>query len=104
MTKQTGVPENDKNEVYKLQLYVTGATPNSSRAIANIKDICEMHLKGKYELEIIDVYQQPLSAQHEQIVALPLLVKKSPLPERKLIGDMSDTEKVLKGLGIAGTK
>jgi circadian clock protein KaiB len=104
MTEQTGVPENNTNEVYKLQLYVTGATPNSSRAIANIKDICEMHLKGKYELEIIDVYQQPLTAQHEQIVALPLLVKKSPLPERKLIGDMSDTEKVLKGLNIGATK
>jgi len=90
--------------VYKLQLYVTGATPNSSRAIANLKHICEMHLKGKYELEIIDVYQQPLAAQNEQIVALPLLVKKSPLPERRLIGDMSDTEKVLRGLNIGGAE
>jgi len=104
MTEQTKVPENNTNGVYKLQLYVTGATPNSSRAIANLKHICEMHLKGKYELEIIDVYQQPLAAQNEQIVALPLLVKKSPLPERRLIGDMSDTEKVLRGLNIGGAE
>lgn len=104
MTEQTGVPENNNNGVYRLQLYVTGATPNSSRAIANLKDICERHLKGKYELEIIDVYQQPLLAKDEQIVALPLLVKRSPLPERKLIGDMSDTQRVLRGLNIADTE
>ena len=98
MTKQQKVPDNG---VYKLQLYVTGATPNSSRAIANLKDICETYLKEKYELEIIDVYQQPLMAKKEQIVALPLLIKRTPLPERRLIGDMSDRQKVLKGLGIA---
>lgn len=85
---------------YVLRLFITGASPNSARAIANIKDICEAHLSGRYSLEIIDVYQQPLLAKAEQIVALPMLVKKAPLPERKLIGDMSDTGKVLKGLGL----
>jgi circadian clock protein KaiB len=98
MTKQKKAPDNG---VYKLQLYVTGATPNSSRAIANLMDICETYLKENYELEIIDVYQQPLMAKKEQIVALPLLIKRTPLPERRLIGDMSDRQKVLKGLGIA---
>ncbi len=85
---------------YVLRLFVTGATPNSSRAISNLKDICETYLKGNYELEIIDVYQQPLMAASEQIIALPLLIKKSPYPERKLIGDMSDTQKVLRGLSL----
>ena len=85
---------------YVLRLFVTGATPNSSRAIANLKEICEQHLKGRYELQVVDVYQQPTIAKKEQIVALPLLIKKSPLPERRMIGDLSDTEKVLKGLEI----
>jgi circadian clock protein KaiB len=70
------------------------------RAIKNLRDICEEHLKGRYSLEIIDVYQQGLLAKEEQIIALPLLIKKSPGPERRLIGDMSDKAKVLKGLGL----
>jgi circadian clock protein KaiB len=85
---------------YVLRLFITGATPNSVRAITNIKQICEEHLEGRYSLEIIDVYQQVAIAEQEQLVALPLLIKKSPLPERRLIGDLSDTEKVLKGLGL----
>ena len=89
---------------YHLRLYITGATPNSSRAISNLKAICETHLKGRYNLEIIDVYQQPLMAQSEQIIALPLLIKKSPSPERRLIGDMSDTKKVLRGLNLSAEK
>jgi circadian clock protein KaiB len=89
-----------KNIIYKLRLFVTGASPNSLRAITNTKDICETYLKEKYDLEIIDVYQQPLIAQSEQLIALPMLIKKLPLPERRLIGDMSDTDKVLKGLGL----
>jgi circadian clock protein KaiB len=103
MTEQRGViDEGDCNEdLYKLRLYVTGASPNSSRAISNLKDICEKHLKGKYELEIIDVYQQPLMAESEQIIALPLLIKKFPSPERRMIGDLSDTGKVLRGLSLA---
>jgi circadian clock protein KaiB len=85
---------------YVLQLFITGATPNSLRAVANIKHICEEHLRGRYSLEIIDVYQQGALAIKEQIIALPLLIKKEPLPERRMIGDLSETEKVLKGLGL----
>jgi circadian clock protein KaiB len=102
MTAQQKVPANDipDEDVYLLRLFVTGASPNSLRAIANLKEICETYLKGNYEMEIIDVYQQPLIAEREQIIALPLLIKKSPSPERRLIGDMSDTDKVLRGLGL----
>ena len=85
---------------YVLRLFITGATPNSLRAVANIKQVCEAHIKGRYSLEIVDVYQQQTIAEEEQLIALPLLVKKLPLPERRLIGDLSNTEKVLKGLGI----
>jgi len=95
---------NDLNEEYILRLFVTGASPNSSRAITNLKEICETHLKGNYKLEIVDVYQQPLIAENEQIIALPLLIKKSPSPERRLIGDMSDIEKVLRGLNLSDTR
>lgn len=89
-----------ENTIYKLRLFVTGASPNSLRAIINTRDFCEKYLKGKYNLEIIDVYQQPLVAQNEQVIALPMLIKIFPLPQRRLIGDMSDTNKVLKGLGL----
>lgn len=88
---------------YVLRLFITGATPNSIRAVSNIRQFCEEHLKGKYSLEIIDVYQQGDIAQKEQLVALPLLIKKYPLPEKRLIGDLSDTQKVLKGLGLIPT-
>lgn len=86
--------------IYELKLFVAGASPNSLRAVAHAKDFCEKNLKGRYDLEIIDVYQQPLIAQKEQLVALPMLIKKFPIPERKLIGDMSDMNKVFKGLGL----
>src|SRR5436309_2979534 len=85
---------------YVLKLFITGASPNSVRAITNIKQICEKHLKGKYSLEIIDVYQQQEIAEKEQLIALPLLIKKQPMPEKRIIGDLSDSEKVLKGLGL----
>ncbi|MCX6216179.1 circadian clock KaiB family protein [Spirosoma sp.] len=85
---------------YVLQLFVTGISLNSVRAIANIKQICEQYLPGKYSLEIIDVHQQKMLAEREQLIALPLLIKRLPLPERRLIGDLSDTKKVLSGLGI----
>lgn len=85
---------------YMLRLYVTGATPNSLRAITNIKNICEAHLQGKYLLEIIDVYQEREKAAQEQIVALPMLIKLRPTPQRKLIGDLSNTRKVLDALSI----
>jgi circadian clock protein KaiB len=85
---------------FVLRLFITGVTPNSTRAVTNIKQICESYLKDNYSLEIIDVYQQKDIAQREQLVALPLLIRKFPLPERRLIGDLSNTEKVLKALGL----
>ncbi len=87
-------------ERYVLRLYVTGLTPKSTNAIQNIKKICEENLKGRYELEVIDVYQQPEFAKKEQIIAAPTLIKKLPLPLRRIIGDMSDKEKVLIGLDL----
>jgi len=88
-------------ELYLLTLYVTGATPQSTAAILNIKKVCEERLEGRYELEVIDIYQQPKLAQSEQIIAAPTLVKKLPLPVRKLIGNMSDVKRVLIGLGLS---
>jgi len=85
---------------YVLRLYVTGTTPQSVRAIANIKKLCEMHLKGRYELDVVDLYQQPQLARGEQIIAVPTLIKKLPLPERRIIGDMSRSERVLAGLNL----
>jgi circadian clock protein KaiB len=85
---------------YVLRLFVTGASSNSLRAISNLKQICETYIKGKYSLEIIDVYQQRSIAESEQIIALPLLIKTLPLPKKRLIGDMSDKAKVLLGLGL----
>lgn len=85
---------------YILRLFITGATPNSIRAITNIKQICEDYLQGKYSLEVIDVYQQQIIAEKEQLIALPLLIKMKPVPERRMIGDLSDTQKVLNGLGL----
>ena len=90
-----------ETEVYILRLFITGATPNSVRALTNIKQICETYLNGRYSLEIIDVYQQSDLAEKEQLIALPLLVKKHPVPEKRLIGDLSDTPKVLRLLGIS---
>jgi circadian clock protein KaiB len=87
-------------EKYMLRLYITGMTPNSMRAVENIKNICEQHLKGRYELEVIDVFQQPTLAEGEQIIAIPTLIKQLPHPLRRLIGDMSNTEKVLLGLDL----
>ena len=85
---------------YVLCLYVAGMTPNSARAISNLKKICEEHLAGQYDLNVIDVYHKPTLAKGEQIIAAPTLIKKLPLPMRKLIGDMSDKGKVLIGLDI----
>lgn len=85
---------------YVLRLYVSGITPNSRKAVENVKKICEEHLKGKYELEIIDIYQQPIFAKEGQIVAAPTLVKELPPPLRKFIGDMSQTERILLGLDL----
>ena len=89
---------------YVLKLYITGMTPRSQQAIANIKKICEEHLAGRYELQIIDVYQQPVLARGEQIIAAPTLIKKLPEPLRRFIGDMSNTERILLGLDLRPKK
>jgi circadian clock protein KaiB len=87
-------------EKHVLQLYVTGMTPKSTEAIAKVKNLCENYLKGRYELEVIDIYQQPRLAQQEQIIATPTLIKKLPQPLRKIIGDMSDTESFLVSINL----
>jgi circadian clock protein KaiB len=91
--------ETDKGN-YVLRLYVSGMTPNSLRAVENVRKICAEHLEGHYQLEIIDIYQQPIFAKEGQIVATPTLVKELPEPLRKFIGDMSQTERILLGLDI----
>ena len=93
-------PEGAAGEKYILRLFVTGILPNSVRAIKNINEICEEYLKCRYELEIIDIYQQPSLALAEDIIAIPVLIKKFPLPEARLIGDLSNIEMVLKGLHL----
>lgn len=85
---------------YVLRLYVTGATPASTRAIANLKAFCEGRLKGRYDLEVIDIFQRPALAAGDQIVAAPTLVKRLPLPLRKFVGDLSDLEGRLFGLDL----
>jgi circadian clock protein KaiB len=89
-----------KDKKYVLRLYVAGATPRSTEAIVNIKKICEEYLKGRYELEVIDIYQQPVLAKGEQIIAAPTLVKKLPLPLRRFIGSMYDVDRILVGLDL----
>ncbi|MEE9913689.1 MAG: circadian clock KaiB family protein [Deltaproteobacteria bacterium] len=88
------------NAKYVLRLYVTGMTPKSTRAITNVRTLCEKYLEGLYELKVIDIDQQPKLAAGEQIIATPTLIKQLPLPFRKLIGDMSDTEKFLVGIDL----
>jgi len=97
-------PKKPRGKKYILRLYVTGMTTRSRRAIQNIKKICEEHLVGQYDLEVIDIYRQPYLAEGEQIIAAPTLIKKLPLPIRKFIGDMSATEKILLGLDLRPKK
>jgi circadian clock protein KaiB len=85
---------------YVLRLYVSGSTLKSARAVENIKRICEQHLKNRYDLKVIDIYQQPNLARDEQIVAVPTLIKRLPPPMRRLVGDLSDLKKVLFGLDL----
>src|SRR2546421_72277 len=87
-------------ERYVLRLYVTGMTPRSARAVKNLQAICDEFLAGRYELEVIDIYQQPVLTRGEQIIAAPTLIKKLPLPTRRIIGDMSNRERVLLGLDL----
>jgi circadian clock protein KaiB len=93
-----------KQKHYVLRLFVAGVSPKSTRAINNIKKLCDEYLEGQYELEIIDIYQQPIIAKDGQILAAPTLVKELPLPLRKFIGDMSDTGKLIVGLDLKSKK
>lgn len=90
----------EKEEFFELRLYVAGQTQKSLTALANLKKYCEEHLQGKYKIEIVDLLKHPQLAEGDQIVAIPTLVKKVPLPVRKIIGDLSNKEKVLVGLDI----
>jgi circadian clock protein KaiB len=94
------VIKGSKEKKYVLRLYVAGATLRSTEAILNIKKVCEEHLKGRYELEVIDIYQQPVLAKGEQIIAAPTLVKKLPPPLRRFIGSMADVDRILVGLDL----
>lgn len=85
---------------YVMRLYVTGMTPKSTLAIGNVRKLCEKHLADRYELKVIDIYQQPELAKEEQIIAIPTLIKELPLPRRRLIGDMSDTGRFLVGIDL----
>ena len=85
---------------YRLRLVIAGSTVRSQRAIENLRRICDEHLSGKIDLEVIDIYQQPELAGHYQVIAAPTLVKLLPLPIRRIIGDLSETERVLRGLEV----
>jgi len=89
-----------RRERYILRLYITGLTARSSRAVDNLRAICDEYLDGRYDLEVIDIYQQPALTKGEQIIAAPTLIKKLPLPMRRIIGDMSNREGVLLGLDL----
>jgi circadian clock protein KaiB len=97
---QEGSSRNDDKISYRLRLFITGASPNSTRAVDNLIAFCEQNLQGNYTLEVIDVYQQPDIAETEQIIALPLLIKKGPENTRRLIGDMSNTQKLYQYFNI----
>jgi circadian clock protein KaiB len=105
MSTQTAKPsESNSNgrsgKIWQLRLYVAGQTPKSLAAFSNLKQICEDHLKGQYRIEVIDLIERPLLSRGDQIVAIPTLVRKLPVPMRKIIGDLSDTERVLVGLDL----
>lgn len=98
-SKSGKAPENDKDK-WILRLYVAGQTPKCTAAFNNLQKICENQLMGKYRIEVIDLLENPQLSREHQILAIPTLVRKLPVPVRKIIGDLSDTEKVLVGLDI----
>jgi circadian clock protein KaiB len=99
-----GKPPKKTEERWELRLYVAGNTPKSTAALANLKKYCQLHLEGRYVLEVIDLLKQPQLAAGDQILAIPTLVRKVPVPIRKIIGDLSNEEKVLVGLNIKPVK
>ncbi len=92
--------QDQQEEKFVLRLYIVGNTTKSAQAIQNLKEFCEQELKGRYQLEVIDIHQKPGEARSEQIVATPTLIKTLPLPIRRIIGDLSKRDKVLVGLGV----
>jgi circadian clock protein KaiB len=101
--KVNGKSAVDAQPALKLRLYVAGQTPKSMAALSNLKRICTQHLDGKYELEVIDLIKNPQLAQGDQILAIPTLVRNLPVPIRKIIGDLSNVDRVLVGLDLRGT-
>jgi circadian clock protein KaiB len=97
---RTATPVNDNAERWNLRLYVAGQTPRSLSAVANLKRFCEAHLAGRYSIEIVDLVENPRLARGDQIVAIPTLVRKLPSPMRKIIGDLSNTDRVFVGLDL----
>jgi circadian clock protein KaiB len=97
---QAGKPDRRKPEVWNLRLYVAGQSPNSVRAFANLKAMCEEHLKGRYQIELIDLRKNPQLARGDQIVAIPTVVRRLPPPLRTLIGDMSNSIQLLVGIDL----
>jgi circadian clock protein KaiB len=102
--QQKAKPARAKVEVWNLRLYVAGQTPKSLTAFANLKQLCEQHLPGRYEIEVIDLMKQPQLATDDQIVALPTLVRKLPEPIKRLIGDLSNTERVMVAMDLITVK
>jgi circadian clock protein KaiB len=98
--RPTARPAKAKSDTYVLRLYIAGQTPKSVAALANLKKICAEHLAGRYQLQVVDLLENPQLARGDQILAIPTLVKKLPEPVRKIIGDLSNTERVLAGLDL----
>lgn len=96
----TSEPESSHENTWTLRLYIAGESPKAAAAFANLKQICENHLAGMYDIEVVDLSQQPERAREDQIVALPTLVRRLPPPMRKIIGDLSNEAKVLVGLDL----
>ena len=96
----TDLEPEDAAESWELRLYVAGTTPRSVAALSNLKRICEEHLAGKYTIEVVDLLERPQLARGEQIIAIPTLERRLPEPVRKIIGDLSNTERVLIGLDL----
>ena len=94
-------PGSAGQDQFVLRLYVTGTTARSTRAIANLRRLCEQHLPDRYELEVVDIYPQPELASREQLVAVPTLIKRLPLPLRRLVGDLSNRQRLLAGLDLS---
>jgi circadian clock protein KaiB len=92
--------ENAGSAHYVLRLYIAGTTPTSSKSVDNLRNICEAHLRGRYELVVIDVFQQPMLAKDDQIIAVPTLIKEFPAPVRRIVGDLSNEQRVLVGLDL----